>query len=124
MNTEFNLYNVHQLEKIAVPNENGCEFVVIAMINYCEGCGNYTTIYLLDGRKIVVIKLLHEVNELLPAATFFQTHHKYVVNLNQCKQYLKDEEKVELENGSKVKVSQRRIQDFKKTFLNLGPRVR
>ncbi len=118
MSTEPRLYNVHKLEKIALPTEDGCVFMEMATINYCEADGNYTTVHFLDKTRIVVINTLMEVLSLLPKETFFKIHDKHGVNLNQCKKFDKVTSKVEMENGEKLKVARRRIAEFKEIYMN------
>ena len=81
-------------------------------ILYAESDGNYSTIFLSDGQKILLTKKLKEVNELLPSNCFFRIHNSYVVNLNKIKEFLKTDGYVVLESNHKIPVSRQKKSDF------------
>lgn len=81
-------------------------------ILYAESDGNYSTIFLADGQKIVLTKKLKEVNELLPADSFFRIHNSYIINLNKIKEFLKTDGYVVLKSNHKIPVSRQKKSDF------------
>lgn len=81
-------------------------------ILYAESDGNYSTIYLSDGQKIVLTKKLKEVNELLPGDTFFRIHNSYIINLSKIKEFLKTDGYVILKSNHKIPVSRQKKSDF------------
>ena len=85
-------------------------------ILYAESDGNYSTLFLKDGRKIVMTKKLKEVDQLLPADTFFRIHNSYIINLEKVKEYLKTDGYVILEPNHKIPVSRKKKSEFLDLF--------
>lgn len=81
-------------------------------ILYAESDGNYSTIFLTDGQKIVLTKKLKEVNGLLPEDSFFRIHNSYIINLNKIKEFLKTDGYVILQSNHKIPVSRQKKSDF------------
>lgn len=81
-------------------------------ILYAESDGNYSTIFLVDGQKIVLTKKLKEVNGLLPEDSFFRIHNSYIINLNKIKEFLKTDGYVVLKSNHKIPVSRQKKSDF------------
>lgn len=81
-------------------------------ILYAESDGNYSTIFLSDGQKIVLTKKLKEVNQLLPSDSFFRIHNSYIINLNKIKEFLKTDGYVVLKSNHKIPVSRQKKSDF------------
>ena len=100
-------------EKIGLSSQEGLVFLRLEDIVNLEADGNYTTFYLRNGEKHVVVRPLKEFEDLLPSEMFFRTHQSHIVNLNFIKKYLKEDGGyVILENGSKVIVARRRKDEF------------
>jgi len=106
----FNANTVHK--KITINTDGKLLFLESDEILYAESDGNYSTIYLVDGQKIVLTKKLKQVNELLPQDSFFRIHNSYIINLNKIKEFLKTDGYVVLENEKKIPVSRQRKSDF------------
>ncbi len=105
--------------KVALPTLSGYEMKKINDIIYCEGEQNYTKIHLIGDQQLLVSKTLKYIEELLPTDAFFRIHKTYLVNLNYVDKYLRtDGHKVLLDDGTKLDVANRRIDDFVKTLTN------
>lgn len=79
---------------------------------YAESDGNYSTIYLSNGQKVVLTKKLKEVGEILPADTFFRVHNSYIINLNMIAEFIKTDGYVVLKSNHKIPVSRQKKSDF------------
>tara|TARA_R110000868_G_scaffold82956_7_gene234063 strand:+ start:47922 stop:48662 length:741 start_codon:yes stop_codon:yes gene_type:complete len=99
-------------KKITINTDGKLVFLGSDEILYAESDGNYSTIYLTDGHKIVLTKKLKEVNEILPQETFFRIHNSYIINLNKIKEFLKTDGYVILESNHKIPVSRQKKSDF------------
>ncbi|AKA35153.1 MAG: DNA-binding response regulator [Muricauda sp.] len=99
-------------KKITINTDGKLMFFSSDDILYAESDGNYSTIFLSDGQKILLTKKLKEVNELLPSNCFFRIHNSYVVNLNKIKEFLKTDGYVVLESNHKIPVSRQKKSDF------------
>lgn len=100
------------LRKITISTDGKLLFLESDDILYAESDGNYSTIYLADGQKIVLTKKLKEVNELLPKDSFFRIHNSYIINLNKIKEFLKTDGYVVLQSNHKIPVSRQKKSDF------------
>ncbi|MEZ4954469.1 MAG: LytTR family DNA-binding domain-containing protein [Saprospiraceae bacterium] len=91
---------------IALPSASGLEFIKVEDIIYCQSDSNYTHIYLVNSKPMIVSKTLKDVEELLPETGFFRVHNSFTVQLNHIKRYLKaDGGYLVMSNGDQVKVS-------------------
>lgn len=99
-------------KKITLNTDGKLMFLNNEDILYAESDGNYSTLFLSDGRKIVMTKKLKEVDQLLPGNTFFRIHNSYIINLEKVKEYLKTDGYVILESNHKIPVSRKKKSDF------------
>tara|TARA_R110002051_G_scaffold301461_2_gene369338 strand:- start:8372 stop:9112 length:741 start_codon:yes stop_codon:yes gene_type:complete len=99
-------------KKITINTDGKLVFLQSDEILYAESDGNYSTIYLTDGHKIVLTKKLKEVNEILPPETFFRIHNSYIINLNKIKEFIKTDGYIILESNHKIPVSRQKKSDF------------
>jgi len=106
-------YNSRAVHKRITLNTDGkLLFLESDEILYAESDGNYSTIFLTDGQKIVLTRKLKEVNELLPSDCFFRIHNSYIINLNKIKEFLKTDGYVVLKSNHKIPVSRQKKSDF------------
>lgn len=110
----FNATKKHK--KITFNTDGKLVFLESQEILYAESDGNYSTIYLSDGQKIVLTKKLKEVNELLPSDSFFRIHNSYIINLTKIKEFLKTDGYVVLQSNHKIPVSRQKKSDFLDLF--------
>ncbi|MGB5237937.1 MAG: LytTR family DNA-binding domain-containing protein [Flavobacteriaceae bacterium] len=106
----FNSNSINK--KVTFSTDGKLVFLDSEDILYAESDGNYSTIYLSDGQKIVLTKKLKEVNELLPSDTFFRIHNSYIINLSKIKEFLKTDGYVILKSNHKIPVSRQKKSDF------------
>ncbi len=99
-------------KKIIINTDGKFMFLSPQEIIYIESDGNYSSIHLDDGKKIVITKKIKEVYESLPKDDFFRIHNSYVVNLNYVKEFYKSDGYVVLEGNYKIPVSRQRKSDF------------
>ena len=105
---------LNKSEKIALNVQDGIEFIDPTEIIYIEGDSNYSSIFLQDGKKIVVSKTLKYLEESILSSSFFRIHKSYIINLNKMKKFVKtDGGYVIMENDDTVPVSRQ-----KKNILN------
>ena len=108
-----------QENKIAVPVSDGLEFVVIKNILRIESSSSYSRIFFVDGKSIIVTKLLKDFEELLNPYHFFRVHNSHLINMNYIKKYFRGEGgQVLMENDDMVDVSRRKKEEFI-SLLNL-----
>ena len=101
-----------QVKTLALPSQQGIDYIHLTEIIYLNASGNYTTFYLSDGRKIIVTKTIKEYEEILPEDLFFRVHQSYIVRADQVKQYSKEDSSVYVSNGDLIPVAKRRRKEF------------
>jgi two-component system LytT family response regulator len=107
------------VEKVALPTFEGFQLEKINAIMYCCADQNYTKVYTVDGRELLISKPLNIVQELLPEDIFYRIHKSHMVNLNYIKSYSRIEGfHVVLEDGTKLDVAGRRNEDFVKALTH------
>ncbi len=108
--SEFNeKFNTH---RITINTDGKLIFIDSEDILFVESDGNYSTIFLKDGQKIVITKKLKEVNAILPEHFFFRIHNSYIVNLNKIKEFIKNDGYVVMQSNHKIPVARQRKSDF------------
>lgn len=96
-------------KKIALPSHEGITLVNIESIIRCESDGSYTTFVLMGGQKITVSRAMKEYDELLTPKGFFRVHQSHLVNLNQIRQFLREDGgTLIMSDSSRIEVSRRR----------------
>jgi two-component system LytT family response regulator len=74
-----------------------------------EAAENYSLIYLLEGKTIIIAKTLKKFEaELVPS--FFRINRSVLININFINSSLGDQ--VIMKNGQRFKVSRRRLHNF------------
>jgi|SRR5690554_1214687 len=106
-------FNSNSLQKKITINTDGkLLFLENDEILFAESDGNYTTLFLCDGQKILLTKKLKEVNEILPNDIFFRIHNSYIINMTKIKEFLKTDGYVILQSNHKIPVSRQKKSDF------------
>lgn len=119
---ELLLQNMQQSHKttpqrIALTHNDGLIFVPTAEIIYCEAESNYTSIHLADGKKIVVSKVLKELDEALSGPDFYRVHSSFLININRIKKFVRgDGGYLVMDNDASISISRSRKQEFMELF--------
>ena len=104
-----------QDNKIAVPTNDGLEFLLISDIIRIESISYYSKLFLVNGQVTLVTRLLKDFEELLTPYQFFRVHNSHLVNLRYIRKFSRSEGgQVVMENGDVVDVSRRRREEFLK----------
>ena len=96
------------IQRIVLPNQSGFEIVVAAQIIRISGSGNYTDIYLADGKKKIISKTLKFFESLEDNANIMRVHKSHIVNTDYIAAYRRGRGGVlVMTDGSEVEVSAR-----------------
>jgi two-component system, LytTR family, response regulator len=110
-------------ERLALAHSKGFQLTDIQAIVSLESDGNYTKVYLSNGTKIVVIKPISHLEEILhgfKSHTFFKIHRQHLVNLKYIKNYLNTEGgQVELFDKRLLPLARNRREEFLSLFTKL-----
>ncbi|MDX1479370.1 MAG: LytTR family DNA-binding domain-containing protein [Saprospiraceae bacterium] len=105
--------------RLAVPTQEGVEFVQINHITRLQADGNYTYIYLKDGDRIYTSKTLKYFEQLLPGNKFYRSHQSHIINISAMKRYVKaDGGYIEMHDGAIVAISRSKRQEFVRRFYS------
>lgn len=103
--------------RIAIPSQEGLQFIEIADIVYLEAESNYTIIYLKAPPKITVSKTLKDFEDLLSHQVFIRIHHSHIINKNHIQKYIRGEGgQVMMSNGKILDVARRKKEEFMKAI--------
>ncbi|MDR2039714.1 MAG: LytTR family DNA-binding domain-containing protein [Bacteroidales bacterium] len=100
--------------QVILPTLEGFEVVKMEDIVRLQGNGNFTDLYLSEGRKKMVCRFLKHFEEILPYP-FMRVHKSHIININRVKSYHKGSGGyVVLDDRSEVEISPA----YKEIFLN------
>lgn len=114
-----NVKNVSKntIPRIALTTNDGMIFVSTQDIVYCEAESNYTNIVLAGGKKIMVSKVLKDIDEALAGPDFFRVHNSFLINLNHIKKFVRGEGGyVVMDDNATISISRSRRQEFMELF--------
>ena len=111
------LNNKPTRKRIAVPTQDGLNFIKLSEILYCISDSNYTEIYFDDGTKLLVSKTLKEIESLLMISNFLRIHHSHLINLGKISKYIRgDGGYVVMDNNKALSVSRSRKEALLSAF--------
>jgi two-component system LytT family response regulator len=114
--------NSEKFSKLALPVEDGVEFVKLSDIFACEADGMYTKFYLSDNKTTLISKPLKYFTDLLEnREMFYKPHRSHLVNLSYLNKIVKkDGTYIELENKMRIPVSKEKKDDLLRIINTLN----
>ena len=97
---------------LSVSMTDSIEYVKVHTIMRCEAEGAYTILYRDNGTKVVISKIIKELDMLLVDYGFYRIHQSHLVNLSCVVKYQKKESVVIMSDGSCLPVSRSRREGF------------
>ena len=79
---------------------------------YCEGDGNYTSVYLENQEKLFITQTLKKMEDKLSGNEFYRIHNSFIINLTKVREYQKTDSLVIMTDGKSIPVSRNRKSDF------------
>jgi two-component system LytT family response regulator len=73
-----------------------------------EAEGSYTTVYLAEGKKIIVSRIIKDFEEMLAPEGFIRVHQSHLVNRNYIFCFEKQDNVITMKDGTNVPVSTRK----------------
>lgn len=103
----------NRVNKIFIPTTNGFRMIDAEHIEFIEAEGNYTTLHLQDGGKVVVTKSIKDFELTLPVEQFYRCHKSYLINLSHLESFSQNEGNIcETSSGFKIPVARRKQVEF------------
>ncbi|MGN6439763.1 MAG: LytR/AlgR family response regulator transcription factor [Agriterribacter sp.] len=104
-------------QRIALTTNDGLIFVPTSDILYCEAESNYTHVVLTGGKKILVSKVLKDIDEALSGPDFYRVHSSFLININRIKKFVRgDGGYIVMDNDATINISRSRRQEFMELF--------
>ncbi len=98
-----------KVNKIALTTIDGYTFVKFDDIIHCVAQGNYTYVYLQNGKSVLITKTLKHYEDLLVPKGFMRIHKSHLINLSAVRKFLKGKKSmVEMIDGEQIEVSLRK----------------
>ncbi|HRP32398.1 MAG TPA: LytTR family DNA-binding domain-containing protein [Agriterribacter sp.] len=114
---QLNRQTVSTPSRIALTTGDGLIFVSTADIIYCKAESNYTHVVLTGGRKILVSRVLKELDEALSGPDFYRVHSSYLIGINHIKKFVRGEGGyLVMDNDENITLSRSRRQEFMELF--------
>ena len=111
------IHGKSRIEQLAIHTPKGLDFIKINDILRIEAKGNYSTIYMNDGKNIMSSKIIKDFEDILPNDIFFRVHHSHIINLNAIKKYYKGRGGyIVMKDDTIIEIAVRRKQDFLNKF--------
>jgi two-component system LytT family response regulator len=111
----------NKVEKISLKTTDQLYVVNLSDIVHIEADGNYTTFYLINGRKVLVSKSMRDFEDSLIEKGFFRIHKSFLINLNQISHFdKKDGGFVIMNNGMEVPVASRKREMLLELISEMG----
>ena len=113
--TKDNGPRLSESSQIFIKDGEKCWLVRIGDIELFEIVGNYTRVYFQE-EKPLLYKSLNQIEEKLPAQSFFRANRQQIVNINYIREvvpWFNGKLKLILNNGTEVEISRRQSYIFK-----------
>lgn len=104
---------------LSVSTSDLIEYVRINQIVRCEAHGAYCQIYLKNGRKIMISKVIKELELLLSDHNFYRIHQTHLINLSEITQYVKNINSIKMSDQSSLPLARSRKEGFFKVLNHL-----
>ncbi|MBT8327902.1 MAG: LytTR family DNA-binding domain-containing protein [Bacteroidia bacterium] len=105
------------IQRIVLPNQNGFEIVNANDIIRISGSGNYSDLYLKNGSKKTVSKILKYFDNLEENSNFIRIHKSHIINTEFISAYKKGRGgSLIMIDGHEVEVSASKKQDLMKAL--------
>jgi two-component system, LytTR family, response regulator len=126
---EESLDNLHEnisseeklISKITVAEQFGFRIIRISDLMYLQADSNYTILHLSGLNKIVATRSLGEFEKILDHPAFFRIHKSTIINMNYLRAYSSYEGNfAELNDGTKLSISRRKLNDFREAVKHFS----
>lgn len=117
-----NIALTNTVEKTVIPTKDGLAVVKNTDIIHLEAFENYTTLYLVGGKKYVSSKSIKAFEDKLDPNMFFRIHKSHIINIaHHLKELNRSEGNIAvLSDGTQVPVARRKLQEFLDKLSSIG----
>ena len=107
-------------DRLAIPTQDRIVVIQVEDILYLKADNNYTHIYGVAGRHLVVSRTLKAFERNLNNNTFLRVHQTYIINTKYLQEYISSAGLIKLSNSITIPVSRARkyqVVQFLKTLI-------
>lgn len=97
---------------ISISTAESIEFIKIRKILRCEAHGAYSEIYFNKDNKLLISKVIKELENILTDFSFFRIHQSHLVNLLKVEKYIRKENMIIMSDGTRLPLARSRKEDF------------
>lgn len=104
--------------KVAISVDGKIRMIPFDSIVYCESESNYTYIYVLGEKRLMISRTLKDVEEMIAHPDFFRVQNSFLVNLNHIREYTRGEGgELLMSNGDTVRVSRKKKDELLRRLM-------
>lgn len=96
------------MKQVLINTQTGTQIIIANNIIRVEGSSNYSKVFLVDARPLIVAKVLHWFEDKLAGDVFYRIHKTHIVNRQFIADISADNNILTLLNGEQIKISRRR----------------
>ena len=109
--------SAYLFKKLALPSSSGIQLVDLGQIIRLEAQNNYTLLFTLKGKEIMISKPLSKLDASLDSSIFIRVHKSHVINLLHAIEYKNgDDQVILMRDNSAIQISRRRLGEFKEAL--------
>ncbi len=99
--------------RLAVDHAKGFKLFEPHTIAHLEADGNCTLLHFTDGSRYLDTRTLKVYEDMLDPLQFFRTHRSHLINVDQLREYLRDDGHwAVMKDGARVPIARERVQAF------------
>ena len=110
-------YNANESDKVKISFDGKINFMKPDEIVYLMSDGNYSKLYLQDGKEILLTFKLKEMQQELPEKYFFRVHKSYIINVQKISSFYKNENFIVLNEKINIPLARSRKAEFISKYL-------
>lgn len=111
---EYLFAKENPISKVVINEQFGFRMINISDIMYLEADGNYTTLYLANGEKVVATRNLGEFEKMINNPAFFRSHKSFLLHIKYLAGYSSYQGYfAELKDGTRLSISRRKLLEFR-----------
>lgn len=107
----------HESEKIKITFDGKINFMKPEEVIYLMSDGNYSKLYLQNGKEVLLTYKLKEMQAILPQKYFFRVHKSYIINIQKITSFYKNESYLVLNKNINIPLARSRKADFIEKYL-------
>ena len=104
--------NEDAMQKIAFSTRDGQRLHHLNELIRIEADGNYSSIYLIDGSKIMLAKTLKEFEKMVPMDRFIRIHQSHLINVDFVRSIDKTNNTMVLNEQTILPISRRKKKEI------------